>query len=558
MAQKTAARLALAITCWLLLLTRWVWTFSYQTNDDQLLSWLLESHTFGLSDAAWGPYLALIGPALSNLYAVLPALPWYGLFFYGYLALVCSLLVYTALVLLHPRWGWWTAFLLVAAIGWAVFPEHWIGFNFTRAATLGAGAALLGESTVSPGHKQARWLRILVLVLAVCIRPQAALMGSLIGGAWLMLVRVQRASPGQRQALLVAGLMLVGTLVLPRILPGQIPVNEHDRVDGHNAYLDYGLIRPQWARNAQDSLLEEGLARWFDADTKAYDAAFFERATWPSWKASQRWKNFPDRTRWQAVRASQAPDTLPSIRTGSLLLSLILLHGLMAPSRQSNKYARWAMPLLILLTVLGLAAMAYFLKLPNRVLQPAFTLTVFGALLCLSSSTQRGPGRKWLIAAALAVGFWGIWPQMALRKKQSNAIEANRAIISRWWAAYPDSLRERPTLISLPVYMRLLVDGDPLANYVLPPDPWLIDGWVARLPSYQVYLAERLDIMSYDAQWCQWAEEGAVLISTQDNAGFFNRYLQAQYGLELVMEPIWGREGISAFLLTVAGPCSMR
>jgi hypothetical protein len=209
----------------------------------------------------------------------------------------------------------------------------------------------------------------------------------------------------------------------------------------------------------------------------------------------------------------------------------------------------------VVLTTLGLAAMAYFLKLPNRVLQPALTLMLFGVLLSSAASTRRSPGRNWLAAAAVTFVLLGAWPQWQLRDEQTAAIKANRARISAWWANYPDSLWERPTLISLPVYLHLLVDGDPLANYNLPPDPVLVDGWVARLPSYQSMAYERIGSTSYGAQWCRWASQEAVLVSSEENADFFSRFLLGRYGLEMEMKRIWSREGISAFALAVPNLC---
>lgn len=355
-----------------------------ETNDDHTILALLRGVSAATPVTNLHLYFHGYAPLWTQLYALAPMVPWYGLTLYGLLYAATVLLFAVLDRLLAPwlPWGWvWGLITLFWFLAWL---EHSFWFNYVRVPLLLAGTGVL-YAAQRPGRWRPLALGLICFLLAWLIRPSAAAMAlvAAVPGAWWLAGRPAFPALAGAATLAVAGGLLL-TLTRSEVAA------TYRRLDVLKSNLnDYQLTAPPMhPLTAPDSL---GLAlarRWMVGDSTLTDEAFFRRAT-------------PIRLSY--FLSGTAPQKLQQLvpqlgRDYFPVLVLLLATGAIALRSGRPQVLFWLVQLGF---AGGLLIVGTFLKLPPRLVLPLLDFWALGNLIfCFQQPTRpiRRPALLLLLA----------------------------------------------------------------------------------------------------------------------------------------------------------------
>ncbi|UOR07285.1 hypothetical protein MUN82_09335 [Hymenobacter aerilatus] len=381
----------------------------YETNDDTVLTLLLQGRMSAGPITNLHLYFHGLAAPLVSLYQQWSAVPWYGLLLYGLLYLATALLF----GVLYRRLRAWlrpgetaVALALFFLVGWL---EHAMWFNYLRVPVLLAAAGVW-HSAARPKRTSALVLGLLAFGVAWLIRPSAAVLGLLLAvpGAWWL--------SGRR-----SGRVLVGAAALA--LVGALAVNltrspvaaTYRRLDVLKSNLnDYQLLRPT-PHTAADSLGVRAVQHWFLADSTLVNEALFQRAL-PLDAAYFMQEKLSGKLQETAQLL---------VRNYFPLLALLLLSWVWV-ARRARHIGRREFVLVQLGFGVGGLLLAGVLKLPPRLALPYLDAWVLANGIFILKRAERLPRRPWpvVVGLVLVLGLYGYKTvhrrQMLYAEQQAN------------------------------------------------------------------------------------------------------------------------------------------
>ncbi len=369
-----------------------------------------------------------IGYIISGLYSFLPSIPWYGVVLY--LALYLAMLLSFGLLhrLCRKRLTNEQVFALLIFFYLLAWFEHALWFNYTRVPVLLAAAAFLNYSfadkTPGPTHNRLLGLNLLAFLLALCIRPNAAVLGLLIAlpGA----IRVTALAHLDIRNLVTSAVpFFIGTILFSLVIT--LTRSEegiaYQTVDRLNMmYNDFGMIslRP---RTNSDTARAYAVRAWMIGDREQINERFFHRVGVENWNQYLTTK--------MPLKLKAASIALSKNYYLIFILNFVLIYVCLRKQRSApRRRLVWLTQIWVLLLVVGMGGL---LKLPPRLLMP--TLTVWTLLNILMYFRRRGTGfpklplAVWLAMVAIA-GFhiysvgWRI-DLLARRRRLNEALFSN-------------------------------------------------------------------------------------------------------------------------------------
>ena len=244
----------------------------YETNDDQVITYLLQGRMAAAPVTNLYLYFHGLAGGLVWLYQTAPGVPWYGLLLYGLLYLA-TLLTFAVLRGALRPWlrpgavaGLLGAFFLLAWV------EHGLWFSYVRVPLLLAPAGLLFAAQ-RPGRRGVLAVGLLAFAVAWLIRPSAAVLGGALAGpgAWWLSGRRSRG-------VLAGAALLAGVGGLGVSLTRPPAAATYRRLDVRKSTLnDYQLARPA-PRSAPDRLGLQAAQSWLFLDATLVNTALLRRA----------------------------------------------------------------------------------------------------------------------------------------------------------------------------------------------------------------------------------------------------------------------------------------
>ncbi|MDB5262148.1 MAG: hypothetical protein JWQ14_1429, partial [Adhaeribacter sp.] len=334
-------------------------------------------------------YFHGISHGLSWLYKVAPHWPWYGLMLYILLwgATSGAFLILRQSGLINNRFYLFYFFLFFLA-SWA---EHIYLFNYMRVPLLLAGVGYLIFLQL-PGNKN-NWLVTtalsgLMFLVALCIRPSAALLGVVVVGPAVFLLTAGSFFSWLkfRPILLYMG---VGAFFFIFLNLNLSPAaKQYQRLDWlKSTVLDFQIYEPQ-PKSKADSLAFAAIDRWMLADTRVINESFYQKA---------------GRVNFNYVLTKVAPAKLTAVldilvRDHFLVVSLniyllFFLFWYKYPGSGLNRNLIIVYQVYFWLLVLGIGV---WLKLPPRVITPCLSLyTLVNGALYLKINLEKQDNFKW-------------------------------------------------------------------------------------------------------------------------------------------------------------------
>ncbi|GAA4356148.1 hypothetical protein GCM10023185_19680 [Hymenobacter saemangeumensis] len=447
----------------------------FETNDDQHLAWLFRGLTAAEPVRAVPLYFHGLGYLLSQLYAAVPALPWYGLLLAALLALATVLVFAVLDRLLRPHLRSPALVLTLTVFFLLAWLEHWLWFSHLRVALLLAGAAVLFAAQ-RPGRRGVLGCCLLML-LAWAIRPSAAVLALLAAAPGAVLLA---GSWRQARPVLLGAAAALGAATLALSLT-QSPATARFRAIDSSlaAVVDYDLRRPS-PRTPADSLLVQAVDEWMLGDSTLVSEA-----------GSRRAYVFDIGRYLTRVLPAKLGSRLPLLlRDYFAVLLLIALLGWGASRRQPLRQPVRGLQLGWVCLLLSLATV---LKLPPRLALPlldCWLLANLAACLPAAENLHRAaghpgssillPGRQLrllLVGVALLCLLYGAktWHRHQMLRQERSRHEQALADIAR---------RSSRHIRVLAGADDLLKSLSPFQNYSLGPGPVLwLTGWPSHDPS---------------------------------------------------------------------------
>jgi len=437
----------------------------YETNDDTVLTLMVQGRMSAAPLTNLHLYFHGLASVLARLYQHWPTVPWYGLLLYSLLYVATALLFRVLYRLLRPwlRPGE-AAFTLTIlfALGWL---EHAMWFNYMRVPLLLAAAGVWFAALRS-AQRSALAVGLLAFGVAWLIRPSAAVLGLLLAapGAWWL--------AGRRSGQVLAGaavLALVGGLAIS--LTRSPVAATYRRLDVLKSTLnDYQLLRPT-PRTTTDSLGVRAAQHWLLADSTLVNEALFRRAL-PLDAAHFAQHTLP--VKLQSAARMLMQNYFP--------LLLVLLLTWVWVARRPTGAGRWEFALVQVGFVLGLLALGGVLKLPPRLALPYLDAWVVANVAFVLKRAERLPRRPWwAVVALLSVlalyGYKTVHRSQMLRAEQHANSYALRSLA-----------RSSATLVvadGLETYYKSRSPFDtawPLPGRIVP-----LSGWQSLDPSQPVF-----------------------------------------------------------------------
>lgn len=507
----------------LLLAAGWSLGCYFETNDDPAIVLLLRGTAAAAPVANLHLYFRGISTVLASLYAVSPAVPWFGLLLYA-LLYVATVLVFSVLDRLLtgrvPPVQITTLLVLFFLTAWL---EHGLWFNYVRVPLLLTGAGVLFAAQ-RPQSRGAFLLAIAAFGLSWLIRPSPAFMGVLIavpGAYWL----------SGRRALLVLSAITLCAIIGAGVLYFMRSQQEIDyqTIDVQEVYLiDYQLIYSVPC-TASDSLGMQAARYRMRADSTLVNEALYERATRFDLWAFLR-KTAP--AKLQVMLRLVMHDYFPLL----LLQALLLTWVASAPQLPQRRWFWLTQAGYVgLLFLLGIA-----LKLPPRVGLPLFDFWALSNMLYVLRQTRQsssaGPLTLVLVALAVAAG-----PYAYKTWHRHTVLEAERR--------HNEQLRAQLTA-TLPANVLLITDVLPItykaASPFRNPDPhptkmMMLSGWTTANASQAAWRQQLTGTRNYTESMRRLARAGAKVrwLLTPEGARILNKQLKANNSLggQLMPQP---------------------
>ena len=478
----------------LLILTCFVTGSYFETNDDQVITLLLRGIIGGQPVGDLHLSLHGISHVLAWLYQVLPDVPWYGLFLYGalYLSLVLSF------GLLH-RLGRRIAsnqqialLLLFFYIGsWL---EHALWFNYTRVPLLLAATGFLTYAfdAKEPGGRHNRVLALcsLAFLVALCIRPSAALLGLFLTLPGALRVPDRSGIDFRNLVTSLVPFALVGVVFYSlTILSRSDEEIVYQRLDQRNTYYqDFGIYYFKPASPTEDPrtyAVRDAIRDWMLGDRVAINEPFFMRAGGYNWG------------KFLTTRVPGKVEEVVKRVTKDYFLLLIfnVLLVVYCHQKLKSRTRRWLL-LLLQMWVLGLLlGVAMLLKLPPRLAGPGLTvLTLLNLTFYLRHRRFKAPKVPvWLRAALLLVLAAHVyrtgWRTLMLADKQRHNEDFLNSL----------HLRFRGQTLVTAGLETYLINLSPWENYDFGSNKLVpLTGWQTLAPEHREYLKSLTGHTTYD------------------------------------------------------------
>ena len=463
----------------------------YETNDDQVITYLLQGRMAAAPVTNLHLYFHGLAWGLARLYQAAPGVPWYGLLLYGLLYLA-TLLTFAVLANALRRRGLrpGAAVGLLLVFFLLAWLEHGLWFSYVRVPLLLAPAGLLFAAQ-RPGRRGALVVGLLAFAVAWLIRPSAAVLGGVLAvpGAWWLSGRRSRG-------ILLGAALLAGVGGLGISLARSPAAATYRRLDVRKSTLnDYQLARPA-PRTAPDSLGLQAAQSWLFLDSTLINAAVLRRAA-PLDAGYFLRRVAPGKA--AALLRLLARDYFPLLAL--LALSIWLVARLPGPASRRGFWLAQAAYLA------GLLGLGIGLKLPPRLALPYLDCWLISNGLFVLNQTRRPLPRLPRPGAGLLLVLLGLYGYKILHRRQVLLAErrAQAAQLRRLGTT------TAPLLVSGGIEA-FYKSASPFGNaWGLPPRLLALAGWNSLDPSQPAFLAALTGTRDLSAALRQLAGRGAAV-----------------------------------------------
>ena len=502
--------------------------FYYETNDDQLITLLLQGITIQPPLQNMALYFLGWSQILVWLYSIAPAVPWYGLMLYG-LLWGATVLAFVFLLRSAVRYNW------LELLGWLLlfflssWLEHLLWFNYTRVPLLLTGTSFLW--LISKYRHKNNWLRLvlagILFLMALCIRPSAAILG-----AALVIPAIFLFSDGKivlKDYLKPIFIYLVvGSGFFIYLQATQTPAaRQYQRLDWlKSTVLDYQIYQPNLSTKA-DALAYRAIQEWLLADTEVVNEAFYARA---------------GNSNLSYISKQVAPVKLANL--GSVLvrdhffvlaLNAVLLLFIFR-YRTYNAYCpRWLIGYQFYFWAIILA-LGIFLKSPPRVLTPCISLyTLVHLALYFKLKPQITSKRQlnWFLSISLLLlAGLQLYKVQHRANWQQQQQQKNEMFLAEVKNSFKGKLLVAPVL---PDYFRSL---SPFCNYNFGNNfVFLLTGWTTLDPAFTTYWQQLTGQPNYAGAvaWLATNKE-AIWLLNPSFYPFLNQYFKTWHATPLILK----------------------
>ncbi len=359
---------------------------SFEVNDDVLIQALFRGIDADPPQADLGKWFMGVGRVLTFLYHAWPSVPWYGITCVVLNAITFSNFLFLAYGVGQDR------YVRIALCGSILLIglEHFYLIQYTRIAMLLAASStflLVVLHRLVSATGLALWL---LLILAVCIRPESAFVGGLTALIGIQLVRLGgygwKFLQWRRSGFLVVSML--GSWMLMTITQSDDFRLDRTRVEYIQYWTAYADEPPQLSPHLTDSLIFSSMMNGMYGDRHLLNEKFL-KSLGPG----------PDGSIATRIQATEVLEkltiTLKVLIKDHPFLSSVLFLTLFGFALCSIASRRMIVLVLIHLFVwLVLLYIATVYKMPNRVRVPIFqiyailSLTYFGILLSWKSISE--------------------------------------------------------------------------------------------------------------------------------------------------------------------------
>ncbi|KAA5539260.1 hypothetical protein [Adhaeribacter rhizoryzae] len=503
--------------------------FHYETNDDVIISLLLRGILVQppLSDLSL--YFHGLSHGLTLLYKLAPQIPWYGMLLYALLftATVLAFIFLQGHGLVRKRF-WWAWFFLFFLAGWY---EHIFWFNYMRVPLLLTGTCYLLFLSLW-GNKNNLFVRImlgLLFLLALCIRPSAALLGlAVVWPATFLLLPNKVKAWLKWQSLLWFAVIGLGFFVGLHFT--QSPAaKEYQRLDWlKSTVIDFEIYEAQPQTDA-DKLAFKAITQWFIVDKQVINEAYYARAG--------------------SINLSYILLKVAPIKLAALITLLLRDHFLVLALNvfllifilfNHQRYAGFNRKIIFAYQVyfwLLILAIGIFMKLPPRLITPCLSLyTLVNAAVFLRFNYPAAPKfRASKLIGLIFVLLLGLqlFKIVNRAKWQKTNQENNEAFIATVKNSFPEKIVVTSVL---PDYFRSL---SPFRNYNFGPKAiFLLTGWQTLDPANQVYFKKLTGQSDFAKAVIALAgRANTVWLMSPEFYNFLQTYFKIFCGQNLTLKP---------------------
>ncbi|MGV3586240.1 MAG: hypothetical protein ACO1OF_04490 [Adhaeribacter sp.] len=510
--------------------------FHYETNDDVIISLLLRGILIQppLSDLSL--YFHGLSHGLTLLYKLAPQIPWYGIMLYALLftATVLAFIFLQVHGLVRKRF-WWAWFLLFFLAGWY---EHIFWFNYMRVPLLLAGTGYLLFLSLW-GNKNNLFVNIilgLLFLVALCIRPSAALLGfAVVWPATFLLLPGKINAWLKWQSLLYFAVIGLGFFVWLHFT--QSPTEkQYQRLDWlKSTVIDFEIYEAQ-PQTAADKLAFKAINQWFIADKQVINEAYYARAG--------------------SINLSYIILKVAPLKLAALINLLLRDHFLVLALNafllififcKHQRYAGFNRKILIAYQLyfwILILALGICMKLPPRVITPCLSLytLVNGTVFLRFNYPVAHKFRTGKIINLILVLLLGLQLYKIVNRArwQKTNQKNNEAFIASVTNSFPEQI-----LVTniLPDYFRSL---SPFRNYNLGDNAiFFLKGWQTLDPANQLYYKKLTGQTNFaKAVLILTRQKNTVWLLSPEFYSFLQAYFKTFYGqgLDLKAGPVLSEE----------------
>jgi hypothetical protein len=522
----------------LIILAYVIFGFYYEGNDEYAITLLLKGDWQSQGGAFEIIHIhKIICYLCSSLYKTMPSMPWYGIFLclFNLIASINIFIIFHQV--LSKFFNQYIETLLLVVLYVIVILQHIILINFTRTAIILSGSSLILIFQLFYSNKDYRhkWLLITSLMfmytLGFMTRPAAAILSPLLIFPFALLTGlVLKKLKSSIYLVLILSLFVI-ILQFSHTLLMSPGVRDSDKFHAYWSNIaEFDKQKKMLYKNEQDSIKITALNFRFASDREMMNTNFLD-----TYSTSNIF--YYDKIKSKGIKASIIDLFIFFINPycGLTLLNLFIFGILLISYFKKGKYYLFYYLIPITLYFFLLLSIYIFMKMPDRLFSPLFTIYTICNLLLLQISELNFNFKKILpVFSVLIIISLGYALNLNIRDNiQSKTLnDENMQILETLGNKFSDKtfLITRSSLnifASIKVLDNINLESN---NRIMP-----IAGWTTIFPSYIRELESICKSKTiYDFfNFIREHPQNFLIISNEGTNGFFVSYFKILYNLDL-------------------------